>query len=225
MKKINNIRDGFHLNSKHWQDWKKNLPVLPSDLTEIAIAMVLSDASMYKVSREALIKFEQGYQQLDFVQHLFEKFKGYCFMQKPGFRMHQTGPQNGQIKSAWFKTFSHSSFTKIWDLFYIDKVKTVRSGIIIENINALGLAYWIMSDGSLHRDGRSMILHTQSYTEQENLILSDELNKKFELHSTVTRHKTKYWVITIPSSDGNRLHELIKPFILVSFAYKIPRKI
>jgi hypothetical protein len=53
-------RDGHHLNSKYWQEWKKNLPALPSTLMEVAVGMVLSDACMYKVSTHALIKFEQG---------------------------------------------------------------------------------------------------------------------------------------------------------------------
>src|SRR5947208_560690 len=103
--------------------------------------MVLSDATMYKVSHEALIKFEQGFLQLEFIQHLFDKFKDYCFMLSPGHRLYKTGPKKGQIKSAWFKTFSHSSFTMIWNLFYIDNVKTIQPGIILNYINALGLAY------------------------------------------------------------------------------------
>ena len=37
-------RDGHHLNSKYWQEWKKQLPALPSELTEVAVGMVLKDA-------------------------------------------------------------------------------------------------------------------------------------------------------------------------------------
>jgi len=42
--------------------------LLPSELREIAIGMILSDACMYKKrkSKDALIKFEQGYQQEEF---------------------------------------------------------------------------------------------------------------------------------------------------------------
>ena len=54
LKSIKNTRDGYHLNSKFWQE-------SPSDLREIAIGMILSDACMYKISKDALIKFEQGY--------------------------------------------------------------------------------------------------------------------------------------------------------------------
>jgi LAGLIDADG DNA endonuclease family len=89
------------------------LPSLPTDLIEIAIGMILSDACMYKVSKEAIIKFEQGYLQEEFIFHLFNLFKLYCFMTEPGKRITLYGPRKGLIKSFWFKTFSHVSFTEI----------------------------------------------------------------------------------------------------------------
>jgi hypothetical protein len=49
-----------------------------------------------------------------------------------------------------------------------------------------------MGDGSLNKDKKTLILHTQSYTKIENLILSKELNEKFGLRSEVIEHKKKY---------------------------------
>ena len=113
IKNIKNTRDGYHLNSKYWQDWKQKLPLLPEVLKEIAIGMLLSDACMYKISNNALIKFEQGYKQEKFLFHLFDLFKLYCFMIEPGKRVTLIGPRKGLTKSFWFKTFSHTSFTII----------------------------------------------------------------------------------------------------------------
>ena len=113
MKEIRNIKNGYHLNSKYWQEWKKKLPVLPHLLKEVSIGMVLSDASMSKKSNNAIIKFEQGYVQKEFLYHLFNIYKTYCFMVEPGKRFELRGARKGLIKSFWFKTFSHSSFTEI----------------------------------------------------------------------------------------------------------------
>jgi len=155
-KEIKNYRDGYHLNSKYWQEWKKNLPALPSELKEIAIGMILSDACMYKNSNHALIKFEQGYIQEEFLIHLFSLFKAYCFMVEPGKRIDLYGERKGLIKSFWFKTFSFYSFDEIWNLFYIksnDKaIKTIQEGLILNHLTDRGLAYWIMGDGSLNKD-------------------------------------------------------------------------
>jgi hypothetical protein len=49
--------------------------------------MLLGDATMYKVSKNALIKFEQGYQQESFIKHLFNLYKDYTFMLEPGKRI------------------------------------------------------------------------------------------------------------------------------------------
>jgi LAGLIDADG DNA endonuclease family len=172
------------------------LPPLPQELKDIAIGMILSDACMYKTSNHALIKFEQGYLQSEFLLHLFFIFKSYCFMLEPGKRITLNGPQKGLIKSLWFKTFSYYSFTDIWNLFYIKIetkfVKTIQKGLILNNLTDIGLAYWIMGDGSLQSDKKTIILHTQSYTKTENLILSVELNEKFNLNSEVISHKKKY---------------------------------
>jgi len=188
--------------------------------------MILSDACMYKKSNHALIKFEQGYIQEEFLIHLFSLFKSYCFMDEPGKRIDLYGERKGLIKSFWFKTFSFYSFDEIWNLFYIksnDKaIKTIQECLILNHLTDRGLAYWIMGDGSLNKDKKTMILHTQSYTKTENLILSRELNEKFGFSSEVILHKKKYFVVKFNSKDALTLHNLIKPYIIESMKYKIP---
>ena len=66
---------------------KKSLPLLPHHLFDIAIDMILGDASMYKISREAYIKFEQGYKQKILLDGLFSIFNTYIFMDTPGKRL------------------------------------------------------------------------------------------------------------------------------------------
>jgi len=228
-KEIRNTRDGFHLNSKYWQEHKKKLPPLPAELFQIAVGMILSDACMYKVSNHALIKFEQGYLQEEFLFHLFSLFKEYCFMIEPGKRIQQNGDifRKGLIKSFWFKTFSHVYFDSLWDLFYKScstsksTIKSINKGLISNYLTERGLAYWVMGDGSLNK--KSMILHTQSYSEEENLILSKELNEKFEFKIVPPAgFKQKYRVIVFNSEDTVLLSKLIKPYIIASMSYKLP---
>ncbi len=222
LKAINNIRDGFHLNSPYWQNYKANLPKLPQYLFDVAVGMVFSDASMYRVSTHALLKFEQGYAQKAFIDHLFSLFRAYCFMVEPGIRMDKTkGPRAGLIKSYWFKTVSFHSFSVLWDLFYVHGKKVITKGLVLNHVTDVSLAYWIMGDGSL--DGQTMILHTQGFTKAENDIISEELNAKFGLHSTVIMHKGKYYVVRIPGVDGPRLNALISPHVLPMFSHKVPK--
>jgi hypothetical protein len=45
-KGIKNTKDGFHLYSKYWQDYKKKLPPLPKNLFDICIGMILGYGSL-----------------------------------------------------------------------------------------------------------------------------------------------------------------------------------
>jgi hypothetical protein len=92
-------------------------------------------------------------------------------MTEPGQRIELRGERKGLIKSFWFKTFSHYSFTEArsdWELFYINNKKIIQKNLIMNNLTDRGLAYYrrrIMGDGSLQKDNKTLILHTQSYTE------------------------------------------------------------
>lgn len=230
MKHINNTRDGYHYNSSYWQRYKQGLPKLPNTLREIAFGMILGDATVACVSRNPYIKFEQGYKQKEFLFHLFEIFKSYCFMQRPGIRYKSISlPQ--EIKSYWFKTFSFPCFTEFYTMFYKPLEnqkncvrKTISKGLLHQYLTPRALAYWIMCDGSLQNDKKSLILHTQSYSKKENQYLSHELNLKYQLHSHVVVHKHKYYVIFIPSHDSANLRSLIVNHMLLCFDYKVPLK-
>jgi hypothetical protein len=69
---------------------------------------------------------------------------------------------------------------------------------------------------------KTLILHTQSYTKTENLILSKELNEKFNFMTEVISHKKIYWVIKFNSKDAPILNNLITPHVHSTMAYKIP---
>ena len=53
-------------------------------------------------------------------------------------------------------------------------------------------------------------------------MLRTELNDKFGLNSELLIHKNKYRVIKIPSTDGERMVSLIKPYIHYSMRRKLP---
>lgn len=73
----------------------------------------------------------------------------------------------------------------------------------------------VIGDGSLHREGRVLTLHTQGYSEIENNLLSRELNEKFLFNTRVLKHK----------NNANKIHDIIKENIISSIIYKLPRKL
>ena len=148
-------------------------------------------------------------------------------MQQPGIRWKHKDSQ--EIKSYWFKTFSFPCFTEFYNIFYKSLRnqkncvrKTISKHLLSHYLTPRAFAYWIMCDGSLQNDKKSLILHPQSYSKKENQHLSNELNLKYILHSRVISHKEKYFVIFIPSEDSTKVRKLIKNHLLPCFNYKLP---
>lgn len=223
VRRIKNSRDGFHFNSRHWQGYKKTAPRLDATLFGVCVGMILGLASLFKSSRNAGIKFEQGYKQKEFLAHLFELFHDYTFMSTSGERINLRGKRKGLVKSFWFKSFSHPSFTELWNLFLKDgKRKSIYENLITEHLTDFGFAYWVMCDGSLQKDRNCLILHTQSFTRSENLLATREMNQKWGLSCTVISHKQDFCVIKSHAKDALTLHLLLKPYLIESMRYKLP---
>lgn len=72
--KNNSIKDGYPLNSKYWQDYKKSISSLSNNLYEIAIGCMLGDACMYRISKNTKIKIEQSYIHKDYLFSAFGRF-------------------------------------------------------------------------------------------------------------------------------------------------------
>jgi hypothetical protein len=220
MKRIN-------YNTKYWKNYKLNIPELNINLFSVLLGTLLGDSCLYKRGENANVKFEQSYNHKDYLFHLYDLFKIYTFSE-PYIRKNQ----DGSIKSYSFRTFTHPTFNIFYNLFYIlnneNENKRKKSitleniKLIIEYMNPIVLSYWIMDDGSLDKNKKMMTIHSQSFSYEINSLLSEGINKKFNLNSEVIIHKDKYYVIRIPSKNHKILHNLIKPHLHNSMLYKLP---
>jgi LAGLIDADG DNA endonuclease family. len=103
-----------------------------------------------------------------------------------------------------------------YDLFYRNKIKVIPSSIgnLLTNI---GLAQWIMDDGSFQS---GLILQTNAYTllEVENLI--NVLLSNFNINSYI-RIERNYPVIYIPADQINLVRSLVLNHMHPSTHYKL----
>lgn len=119
-----------------------------------------------------------------------------------------------------FRTFAIPQLTELWNLFYIDGVKTITPGLVLNYVDELAFAYWVMCDGS--RQDSRLILHWQDFTAAENHLISEELNTKFGLSSKVIDHKKKYTVILFSTFDAARLRQILLSYRIDSMLSKLP---
>lgn len=120
-------------------------------------------------------------------------------------------------------------FNWVFEDFY---VKDLNSNIKIiplnahEKLTAVGLAFWLMDDGSFNKLNENVIICTDSYLKEDVSRLVCILNTKFGLSCNLFKHGiTKggsiSYRIRINKSSMPALINLVKPHMIPSMLYKL----
>lgn len=95
---------------------------------------------------------------------------------------------------------------------------------LLDKLTPLSIAFWYMDDGSLHSNECGCTFHTESFNFSQNKTLSNLLEKKFKIKSSIQERKIKGEIkynIKINTSESKKLFKLISPFIHYSMEYKL----
>ena len=154
------------------------------------------DVSLEKATSNSNIRlrFDQSISiHSEYIYFLYELFKVYT-LSPPKSTNRKPDSLTGKIyNSLIFKTRMLPCFNYLWELFYIDKVKTVPLNIG-ELLTEVGLAFWIMDDGGLGSNG-TLNLHTDSYTLSEVNLLIEVLKRNFKINSRKSLKRPGQWII------------------------------
>jgi hypothetical protein len=76
-------------------------------------------------------------------------------------------------------------------------------------------------DYNKNSKNKSIVLNTQSFTEEEVQMLSKELKAKFNFECELRSNKGKK-IIVISNNSYPLFYELVSPFIIPEMRYKLP---
>lgn len=128
--------------------------------------------------------------------------------------------RTGKHYSRWhFSTKSLPIFDEFRALFYRDGRKIIPP-LLYEVLSPLSLAVWYMDDGFRRQDSRGFYLCTSSFTEEEQKLLQEILQTTFGFKTNI-HHQHTLGRIFIPSAYADMFNNLVKPFILPEFQYKL----
>lgn len=188
---------------------------------------LLGDASMQAMlpNQEHNVKWEQKAAQKDYIYHIWNIFESFCGS-PPKLRLISGGGAVNR-ESYWVRTYRHPYFAKYKDLFYTrdtngKQMKRLPPDLF-QYLTPRALAYWYMDDGSLigrSTTSWSYAFNTQSFSQEENIIIKQLLKDKYDLSSGLQKDKDRYKLgLSVRSKDNFRT--LIEPFVLQSFKYKL----
>ena len=209
-----------------WGTWvpvKKSLVITPEQRAFL-VGSLLGDGTMRigEHAKNANYKVEQGLEQKEYVFWKYKLLKPLVFTEpKVSYRY---DPVKGKYpKSWWFRTIRHPLLTEIYNLFYEgDGYRTGRKIVpktIARELSPLGLAAWIMDDGSYSRG--NIDISTYSFTLADIDLLCTVLEKKFGVKSGFYKDRDKGYRMFCNQTETERLIKIISPYIIDSMKYKI----
>lgn len=175
---------------------------------QIVEGCLLGDATMRKKTN-SLIEINHSFKQKALVDHLY--FILARFVSTPP----KTRRGNGDRIAYRFTTKSLAIFNSYYQRFFKGRIKHIPRDIELSPVH---LAYWLMDDGSKSRT--SVYLNTQQFSFEDQNVL---LNKLSDLQINATLNKDKiYQRIRISVSSISRFKQMVWPYVLPDFRYKLP---
>lgn len=187
---------------------------------EALIGLMLGDGYLEKTNHNTRLRLEQSYPEKgQYFNNLYLLFKSMVAM-NPTILERKPDKRTGLIyKSLYFWTLRFPCLNEYYEIFYKEKVKILPKNLD-QLLTPIGLAYWIMDDGSKSTYGQT-ILHTRSFSKQEVEFIQTILYKNFKLITRLEEKKLNQWVIYIPLRQKTKLKDIVGQYIHESMLYKI----
>lgn len=194
------------------------------DLTQkqkdIIVGTLLGDGSLehdkFKASR---LQIKQSERKKEYVMWLYENLANLV----------KTPPKQRPDTNQWyFSTRSLRSLEEFRKLFYENKRKIVPKSIKGLLQSPISLAVWFMDDGTLdyrEKSHNSFSISADDFTVDEARLLREALEKRFGVISSIQTPSSrgkKYTKLYIGRDGRDRFLEIIRPYILSCFEYKLP---
>lgn len=195
----------------------RDITYIPSYHLSVLVGLLLSDAglSKQKISRNARLGFKQSMIHFPFFWSTFMLLSHYCSS--------MPYPDNAKLKGKKYygirmDSRAYPCLTELYDMFYQGSKKLVPLDIY-NLLTPMALAYWIMGDG-LGNFWKGLYLCTDSFSNYDIVRLMNVLLIRYNLNSSLVTVSGKSRIY-IPSTESNKINNLVIGYIHPSMLYKI----
>lgn len=191
---------------------------------QVIVGLMLGDlfAERSNITGNTRLRFYMSNVNKVYAYHLYSIFKLFI-KTEPKEIVRKKSKLTGSIHTdIIFSTLKYSFFNWVREEFYVNNVKIVPKNMS-NYLTEVGLAFWIMDDGSYNKPNGNLILCTDSYTKDDVLFLISILKDKFDLSCGLVKLKSdkESYRIRVNKSSMPQLIVLVKPHILPSMCYKL----
>ena len=192
------------------------------DKEDIVIGSLLGDAY---IEKNGIIRVWHSIKQKEYViwlMNLYSKFFDTTYFE----RICKDHRYNKEYPQAGFRV-SSTNFTKLMRMLFYCPNKTI-SRKQLDKLTPLGLSIWYCDDGCLSfikdKDGqikgRQLILNTQGFSYEENVIISNYFKEKYSIITSIHLDKGNYR-IWMNGTEAKKFLNLIKEYVPECMYYKL----
>ena len=186
---------------------------------DILLGLLLGDGHLEKNGSYVRLRVDQKLDHGNYVKWLYGELAN-LVPSKPRI-IREKDKRTGKVYSRLhFSTYSTSELNKWRDIFYCNRRKIIPPNIESMLKSKVSLAIWFMDDGYKRNDCAAIRLNTDAFNCDEQIILIQCLRKNFKIKSHLHK-KGKWFNIYIPKDEADKFCNIVKPYILPSFRYKL----
>ena len=196
---------------------ESNMIVLPPYQYSVLVGLILSDGCLNfasKTNKNARLTFNQSLSKAEYVSFVFNLLSHYCNAY-PQLTKSIRGGKSLYGLSVY--TRGLPCFTKLYNLFYVNKVKVVPHNIY-DLLTPVAFAHLLMGDGYFSNKGIGIC--TDSFVLVDVVRLMNVLITRYELKCTLHKSNLDYRIY-ISRHSVSKVVEIVKPHLILSMYYKV----
>ncbi len=204
-------------------DYSVNYKIRNSPFTErqkaIVFGTVLGDGYLRPTGsgKSYALALCHGEKQIDYLRWKFNEFENFVITKKfyinhPNF--------HGNAPTYSFSTISHPFLKQAHDICYPNNKKDVTKEWIA-NLTPLSLAVWYLDDGSLNKRYKTIVLCTNSFSYEGQMLLVSYLKNTFDIDCKLEPRRNNQTVIRINASQSKKFINIIAEYVPECMNYKL----
>lgn len=189
----------------------------------ILLGTILGDGYLQKTGKKnARLRLEHGYNQKEYLLWKGKQFPK-LFLGKPDY-LERAHPKTKTVYKYWrWQSNSTPILGKWHDLFYKNGKKHIPAELNKILTESLSLAVWYMDDGTFYHNNhnRYSMIYLGRVSKAEANMVAKVIKQNFSISPKVYDKKEKGFALFFSVIETKKLHNLVKPFMLSTFNYKL----
>lgn len=159
-----------------------------------------------------------GEKQLEYLTWKFHEFENFVLTKE--FRVN-TRSFRGNAPTYSFSTVSHPFLNEAHSICYSSDGKKDITEQWLSRLTPLSLAVWYMDDGSLNKRSHTIVLCTNSFSREGQLLAIDWLKERYDICAILEPRRNNQTVLRINASQSRKFMDIVGPHVPSCMNYKL----